>query len=248
MPQPTFLVIGAQKCGTTSLYHYLNAHPNIFMSERKELHYFDREHKYPDVLWYESQFSIKDLDNILAIGEVTPIYCFWPTSLPRIYTYKPEMKLVMLVRDPVRRAISNYWMEFNRGNETQPIEQAFMMEESRLATGMSRHWRLHAYKKRSLYHEQLEHVHHLFPSRQIFTGRLEDLSRNPKSFMEALFHFLDVPVIHLAEYKRHFSTTYSPEAVPDDLLKMLYSYFRPHNMQLTRDYQITTIDWKISSY
>ena len=87
---PSFIIVGAQKAGTTSLYYYLSKHPQISMSIPDEVHYFDRDDIYPDHEWYHAQFELNHL-SIRAVGEKTPIYCFWPGAIERIHKYDPNV-------------------------------------------------------------------------------------------------------------------------------------------------------------
>ncbi len=120
MPTPRidFIVVGAQKAGTTALHEYLASDPNYAVSKTKELHFFDDETcdwSAPDYARYHAQF---DWDRPAIRGETTPIYLYWPQSLERIAAYRPDIRLVAMLRDPVERAWSHWKMERSRGVET----------------------------------------------------------------------------------------------------------------------------------
>ncbi len=105
MAKVSFLVVGAQKAGTTTLYSHLAGHPPLFMSRRKELHFFDSdEHdwEHPDYTGFEAHFA--DASPGQICGEVTPIYMFRRRFLERIRRYNPHIRLVAILRNPISRA------------------------------------------------------------------------------------------------------------------------------------------------
>src|SRR5690242_11569113 len=123
---PTFLVIGAMKAGTTSLYEYLRAHPQIFMATPKELHFFPESKHWGDgVDWYTAHFEAGRDDAVR--GEISPSYSQadqFPGVAARVAQVVPDAKIVYLVREPVARAQSMYLHEVASGRERRPIEQA----------------------------------------------------------------------------------------------------------------------------
>ena len=140
---PTFLVIGAQKSGTTSLVHYLAAHPQVY-ARTDELHFFDRYYE-RGLDWYSSQF-----EDAAAVGESSPEYMFRPEVAPRIAADLPGVKLVAILRDPVDRAYSQYWHNRTRGHEPLSFEDALAAEPDR-ASDLERY----GYVGRGRYAEQL---------------------------------------------------------------------------------------------
>ena len=124
---PDFLIIGVQKGGTTSLRKYMSRHPKIAFSNTKELHYFDNlRYKWKNLAWYKSQFPILRFNRIF--GESTPSYLYFSGAPKRIYKTIPDVKLIILLRNPVDRAFSNYIMELNRENETICFKKAIKYE------------------------------------------------------------------------------------------------------------------------
>lgn len=124
---PNFLIIGAMKAGTTSLYHYLRAHPQVFMSSVKELDFFAHEPNDGRSLdWYRRQFAPADPDSA-AIGEASTIYTKYPRfpGVPeRIAAQVPEVKLIYVVRHPIERIRSHFQHQVAVGAERAPFEQA----------------------------------------------------------------------------------------------------------------------------
>src|SRR2546423_13513556 len=112
---PDFLIIGGQKCGTTSLYYYLIEHPNIAPAVRKQMHFFDNRFK-KGFGWYKSNFPTifsKWYKTFLhkqkfVSGEATPYYLFHPLAASRVHQFLPDVKLIVLLRNPVNRAYSHY--------------------------------------------------------------------------------------------------------------------------------------------
>lgn len=235
---PNFLVIGGVKCGTSSLYAYLRQHPQVVMSMGKEVGYFNSDDlNYPDHPKYEQQFRIMDdrsSDDIVAIGEATPSYCFSP-AIERIYKYKPQMQLIMLVRNPIERAVSQYHMYVRKNMEERPIREAILADDA------ERPYHSYAYLTRGRYHEQLDLIRRYFPQRQLLVLRLEDLKADPTNFMEAVFKFLGIESIHHIAYKAYNTGQY--KAIEPSFRAELQQYFEPYNQRLHQDYGIRIDDW-----
>ena len=138
---PGFLIVGAQRCGTTSMYRTLSQHPAILKAVlHKGVHYFDTGYDH-GLGWYQGHFPLRARAALVrrATGEVpltfesSPYYMFNPLAAERISRDLPEVKLLVLVRDPVERAYSAHAHELARGFETEPFERALELEDQRLA-------------------------------------------------------------------------------------------------------------------
>ncbi len=103
---PDFMIIGAPKCGTTSLFEYLCGHPNVARPRRKEIHYFDERFE-RGLAWYRRHFPLVEKPQIT--GEATTAYLFAKNTPARAAALVPDAKLIAVLRDPVRRVISHYW-------------------------------------------------------------------------------------------------------------------------------------------
>ncbi len=178
---PNFLVIGAMKSGTSSLYHYLEAHPEISMSVSKETKFF-----LPGVMeekglaWYQSFFR----ENRKAIGEASPDYTkhpFYPGCAEKIHALLPQAKLIYVVRDPVERIVSHYWHEVDRGREKRPIAEALRNPSDN-----------DLYCIPSQYHRQWMEYLKLFPQSQTLTVSADDLRDNTREVMQWIYAFLEV--------------------------------------------------------
>ena len=131
MPAPTFLCIGAQKCGTTWLAHAVKQHPEVATGRKKELHFFDSRDAYAKGLsWYEKQFSVGTPAR--AVGEFTPNYWWtegttttnnWLGSAGRVADAYPDLQLVVCLRHPVDRAISAYFHHMKAGRYPPSVHQ-----------------------------------------------------------------------------------------------------------------------------
>ena len=198
---PDFLIIGGQRCGTSSLYYYLTEHPNITPAFTKEPHYFDEQFaKGPD--WYRTQFPTvlqkqyckSLLGRDLLTGEGTPYYLLYPHAARRAYEVVPRVKLIALLRNPVERAYSQYWIEKQAGFEEWSFEDAVMHEQERLAgehekmlqdeNYYSHSFRHFSYLTRGIYIDQLKNWMRFFPREQMLTLKSEDLYSNSAAVVQ----------------------------------------------------------------
>ena len=137
---PDFVIIGAMKSGTTSLYNFVIKHPTIAPAFAKELHYFSIWYKFGE-LWYRSNFPTnlsrhyfyKKTNQKLLSGEASPTYLFYPTVPSRMKEILPDVKLIVILRNPVDRAYSHYHHMLRRNNESLSFEKAIESEKERCA-------------------------------------------------------------------------------------------------------------------
>ncbi len=249
---PDFIIIGTMRGGTTSLYNYLTNHPNIGPAYTKEVHFFD-VHFHKGLHWYRAQFPssiqkyyterVQKLEFIT--GEASPYYLFHPHAPRRIAKMLPQVKLVMLLRNPVNRAYSHYYHELADGYETLPtFEEAIDREEERIGKEAERlarderyvsyNHRHFSYLARGIYVDQLKVWMDLFPREQILILKSEDFYADPTSRLKEVLDFIHVPTIGLKEQKEDYeqlNTTKPPKMNPDTR-KRLLAYFEPHNARL----------------
>ena len=128
-PRPHFLGVGTQKGGTTSLYQLLKGHPDIYLPDNKEIHYFTKFYDRGDA-WYRKQFEPAPAGQLR--GEITPYYLFHAAVPKRIHALRSDMKIIALLRHPVERTLSQYYHSCRWKLETLPLEEALAAEEERL--------------------------------------------------------------------------------------------------------------------
>ena len=195
---PDFVGIGVQKGGTTTLHHLLSAHPEVMMPCKKELQYFSNNFQLgPD--WYLRHWP-KSHPNGLR-GEITPYYIFHPYAAPRLKELAPDVKIIVLLRDPVERTLSHYFHSRRLGLEELDLKQALAAEEGRLLHAKeylripgNRHQshQEHSYISRSRYEEQLVHWLKFFNEKQILILRSEALFKHPDQTWKSLLNFLSL--------------------------------------------------------
>ncbi len=216
-PLPDFLVIGAQKAGTTALYAYLRWHPGITGPSWKEVSFFDR-HWWRGEAWYRGQFPLRAGERL--VGEASPSYLFHPLAARRARSLVPDAKVVALLRDPVDRAYSQYQHEVALGREPLSFEDALAAEDDRLAgeverliddpRAFSRAWWDHAYAARGRYAEQLERWLAVFPREQLLVVPTEELGERPAETYASILAFLGAERYELPDYPRVFDRDYEP--------------------------------------
>lgn len=177
---PNFLIIGAMKGGTTSLYHYLKAHPQVFMPQTKELHYFVAEKNLRrGIGWYQRQF--RNADRALAVGEASPDYTKYPLhqGVPeRISALIPEARLIYVIRNPLERIRSHYRHDLACGRERRPIGQAVPGNQHYLAP--------------SRYALQIEQYLKHFPPEQLLLVTSESLRNDRSAVLRRVHRFIGV--------------------------------------------------------
>jgi hypothetical protein len=190
MTMPDFLVVGAMRSGTSSLAGDLRAHPDVYLSQEKELHFFDLRYE-RGTGWYEAQFIAGDSKS--AVGEATQTYMYDPKALARIADQIPDVRLIAILRDPVERAYSHYWLNRSLGKEKLDFRDAIEREASRLGSNDKLERFTYSYIDRGQYLEQLERVDRLFPVSQLHILLFEDLRDRPVETFGSICRFLGIP-------------------------------------------------------
>jgi hypothetical protein len=253
---PDFVIIGAVRGGTTSLFRYLGQHPDVMESERKEVHFFDLNYD-RGVEWYRAHFPMAGRLRQAArfrrrpiTGEATPDYLFHVRAPVRMARLLPSARLIVMLRNPVDRAYSHHRLETHIGFEELPFEDAIEAEERRLSAEVDRmaadpHYRSdayqhHTYLARGRYAEQLECWLDVFPREQFLIMQSERFFEDPEPEYARVLDFLGLPPHRPARFHRyHWS---EPAALDPDLRRRLVGYFRPHNRRL-EELLGTTFDW-----
>ena len=191
---PDFLGLGTQKGGTTSLHQWLSSHPRVFLPACKEVHYFDLQPEQPP-RWYANHFQEAQPEQ--ACGEITPFYLFHPDVPARIHTVVPEVRMIVLLRDPVERALSQVFHARKRGFENLIPEEAIAAEPSRLQSGNPESLQKHSYVSRSRYLDQLIRYESLFPRHQLLILKSEEVFSDPPTAWTKILKFLKLEITNL---------------------------------------------------
>lgn len=196
---PSFLVIGAARSGTTTLFYYLFQHPAVARPATKEIHFFD-DNYWRGANWYRSFFATSLGDRIT--GEATPYYLFHPAVPERVAVTLPNVRLIAILRNPVDRAYSHYRKMRRHGKEQLSFEDALDAEERRIAGEQqrllsdpdyrSRELHRHAYVARGLYADQLERWLAHFPRDELLVLRAEDFFTRPQEVYARTLAFIGV--------------------------------------------------------
>ena len=206
---PDFLILGAAKAGTTSLFYYLSQHPNISTPNRKkEVHYFDLNYN-RGIDWYRNHFPQNNKRTLGASGvrnlcfEASPSYMIYPPALERIKKDIPSVKLIVLLRDPVERAYSHYRHNVRRGREKLSFRESLEAETERTSIKsqipgnlkfetISPGYRHFSYVQTSLYAKTIKNIFEFFDKESVLLIKSRDLLSNPQLITENVFHFLAV--------------------------------------------------------
>lgn len=212
---PDFLIIGAQRSGTTSLFRYLSFHPQVLVPETKELHWFYAGPNGQQTQeWYEKQFPKTNntfFDLILGKrkikGEATPYYIFHPLVPDKLRRLYPKTKIIILLRDPIERAISQYFHFYNNINHNFfdsriPIEEAFKKdllvnpgEEEKIISQPGYYSYSHqhnSYVSRGNYKKQIARWQRYFPKKQMLVLQSEEFFENPYEILKKVCKFLKI--------------------------------------------------------
>lgn len=231
MPMPNFMIIGVAKAGTTSLYRYLDQHPQVFMCPLKGTNFFGyedarawrwadegkppllRHFQVTTIEAYEATFA--GATNEIAIGEVSPQYFRCPTAARRIYECIPDVKLVASLRNPADRAFSGFLMRTRRGEAVKSTYEELTPAASHVREGF--------------YYKRMKRYFEMFPRDQIKIFLFEEFKKDPAKVVVDLFDFLGVD----PDFVPNTSTRHNPAGVPKiRLLNRLF--FHPTLIRATK--------------
>ncbi len=249
---PSFFILGAAKCATTSLHDYLGQCPEVCMSNPKEPFYFEAEFERGPTYYFNRYFSHWAGEPF--VGEARHRNLYMPYTAERIFRFNPRARLIVCLRNPVERAISHWWHWFSRNQEPLSFREAIRDDWERIKAGVSYEHRsnqdayartlqadgkgiLRTYLDSGYYHDQIKRYLKLFPKKQLCTILFDDLIRDPIEVMSNLLEFIG------ADPANALRGNYKPlnrskpgmlEHVDRDTLSWLVQHYRPHNKFLSQ--------------
>ena len=257
---PDFLIVGAQKAGTTSLYAYLCEHPQVLGARAKEVHYFDHQYQ-KSALWYRSNFPTRwaMLRRRVSTGkrvltcESSPYYLFHPHSCRRIARILPRARIIIMLRAPAERAYSHYQHNVRAGWETLPFQEAVAQEPARLAPVVDRILRdqlapcnphaCYSYVSRGHYLEQVASYEAAFGRDHVKVISSEQFFAQPRQAYQEILEFLGLDAYEPSALRE--GRVLNAGTYPDDqagTVQSLARYFQPFNERLFQ-YLGRRFDW-----
>jgi hypothetical protein len=233
MTLPNFLIIGAPKCGTTSLYAYLQQHPQVFMTTPKEPTFFGNEGTsglfngpHDEDRFYHSQVITnfadytalyKSVKNEKAIGEASIYYLYLPKAPEQIRKYVPKAAMFAVLRNPADRAYSAYLHVVRQARESRSFADSLLEEPERIRQNWNPLWH---FKAMGFYHEQVKRYFDMFGRDQVRVYLYEDLQKQPLPLIKEVFDILGVDSSFVPDMSRRYKKSYVPKN--PTLEKILY--------------------------
>jgi len=240
MRLPDFLVIGVARSGTTSLYHYLKNHPQIYLPAKKhpEPHFFLKNDEYKKGVYYYSNKYFKNVNHDKKAGEISTSYIYQPYVAKRIKKHIPKVKLIAMLRNPIERSFSNYVFTYNNGLDSLSFEEAIRQEKKRIAKPESQfHTEVkpHAYMDRGRYYKQLMEYIKYFSPAQIHIILFEDFISNTLKELKKVFKFLGVDSTFIPSGlgKIYFNNSYDNFTIKKETKTYIYNELKNDIQQLS---------------
>lgn len=230
MNKPNFFIVGAAKSGTTSLYHYLKSHHQVYMSPVKEPNYFSTDintsefsstYKKNTTFLKEDYFKqnnpqeiqlsfiaredhyyalFQNVKNEKAIGECSTSYLYSSVAAKNIYHFNPEAKIIIILRNPLYRTFSHYLMAVRYGFTALEFKDAMIKDINKKEKGWGKS---ELFIELSLYYEQLKNYFHVFPKEQIQVLFFDELNENPLQLINKCCNFLDIDTFTTIKDEKH---------------------------------------------
>jgi Sulfotransferase domain len=244
---PDFLIVGAQKAGTTSLWSYLNDHPNVDPCIVQETGFFDK-HFQRGTQWYRMHFPVANRkcngEGPAArriTGESTAHYMLHPLAAERMAQVVPTAKIIVLLRNPVDRAFSHYQMKVRVRQEPLPFEDAIEAETERLdgemekiladTTYRSSTFGRYSYSARGIYVDQIRRLQQYFPAEQLLVLESGRFFKHTAQVFQQVLDFLGIPRWEHPGFGNRFPGRYQ-EKMSEATRRKLLDFFAPHNERL----------------
>lgn len=238
---PDYCIIGAQKSGTTSLYSYLALHPQVRPSYVKEIHYYNQYFN-EGKKWYRAHFPLGPLDREkrgFITGEASTMYLHDPESPARMFVDVPEIKLMLVLRNPVDRAVSHYHHRIRSGREMRSFNEAFESALFKVKAGDYVSGAETDYLRYGCYVEDIKHWLEIFPEEQLRVIQAEALFESPAPIFKEVSEFLGIDYLEPTSSRKFNSGGYKKD--DSSLRSELEAYFQPFNEAL---YQLPSVGFK----
>ena len=245
---PNFIIIGTVRSGTTSLYYNICEHPSVLPADYDEIGFFDSNFQL-GINWYRSMFPTKaDMKKIrretqyAITGEDTPFYFWKDEVVERISQTLPNVKLILILRNPVDRAYSNYKLAVRTGNEKFSFDDAIdtemrFMKDHTIRESIDQR---RSYLAKGLYSKQLKLWRNNYSEKDIHILCTEDMRDKPKEELSKIFKFLEISEYDIKNPQQQ--KMYKYEDMNPDIRQKLIEYYRPHNRELF-DLMGRKFDW-----
>ena len=254
---PDFLVIGAKRCGTTSLYQHLSEHPCISRSPRDNIGFFN-ENYHLGINWYKSLFptvfykkKMESKNKQCLFFDVTSTYMEEELTAKNVYEVNPNQKIIVILRNPVDRAYSHYHVNVKEKSEKRSFEDAIFEEMNRIKSeriiqNKNKNLRVFTpnnihYLKKGFYALQLKSWFKIFPREQILVLSTEEFQEDQNIIYKKIFDFLNIPNMKIKSTEKMEKGNYIP--MKDETRKLLLDYFRQYNYELFELIN-SEFDWK----
>jgi hypothetical protein len=259
---PAFLIIGAQKAGTVALFRYLSSHPDLTPAKSKEIRFFNRNKFYAKgKAWYHAHFPFPSRHHQIITYEATPEYLYYPNCAKRIYAYNPDLKLIVLLREPIERAFSAWNMYRSMfkerpqylyarsrlanddvrqaiddmlSRENFPSFEATIQHEIEQLSSSVEKTPEPSYVRRGLYAEQLRRYFKYFPREQIWIGDSHYLKTHTPVILDQIVRFLGLPKHNWVKKQlpEHHVGSYKDRKIPEQTHALLRNFYAAHNQEL----------------
>lgn len=239
---PNFIIIGAPKAGTTSLYHYLSEHPQVFMSDPKEVNFFSGEEIDAQGLYYnynktksfeEYKELFSDCSTEKAIGEGSVSYLFYPKTPEKIKEVLPDVKTIVLLRNPLERGYSHYLMDYRLGLVDLSYDE--IVYKSTEHKNLDLYYQ--QYVSLGLYYEQIKRYLDTFGEEQVKIYLQEDLRNNSEKVISDLYDYLEIDQSYVPDTNKEHNSFSMPKSglihklYSSYFLRTILSRFIPSNMK-----------------
>ena len=245
---PDFIISGTVRSGTTSLYYNICEHPSVLPASYDEIGFFDSNY-HLGINWYRSMFptekemkQVKKETNFAITGEDTPFYFWKKEAAERIFQDIPNSKIIIIFRNPVDRAYSNYNLGIRKKTESLSFEDAIDEEMNFLKTHSFRDAvdRRRSYLSKGLYENQIKIWLDNFPREQIHILCTEDMKKNPRESLLKIFQFLGIPNYTLKNPQKQKLAEY--KKMDDKTREKLLTFYEPYNQKFFETIQ-EKFDW-----